>query len=147
MREFGYLALALVAGVAVPVMATLNAQLGGRMGNPFAAAAVLSAVALCACLVAALLSGATPSTVRWPGPNVGYAAGLLFVVYIASITYLAPRMGLGNAIFMVLLGQLVISAIIDHYGLFGAPVVEVSPRRILGLLVMAAGVMLARRPI
>ncbi|GAB5376708.1 MAG: hypothetical protein AcusKO_31700 [Acuticoccus sp.] len=140
-------ALALAAGVAVPLMATLNAQLGGKMGNPFAAAAVLSAVALITCIAAALATGATPARITWPAPYVGYAAGLLFVLYIASITWLAPRMGLGNAIFLVLLGQLFISAAIDHYGLFGAPKVEVSPRRLLGLIVMTAGVVLARRPI
>lgn len=147
MKDFSFTALALTAGVAVPVMAALNAQLGGKMGSPFAAAAVLCAVALLALVTLTLASGATPATLRWPAPTLGYGAGLFFVVYIASITWLAPRIGVGNAIFLVLLGQLVTSAAIDHFALFGAPKVELSPRRLLGLAIMAVGVILARRPI
>lgn len=145
MKDIALTALALAAGIAVPVMAALNAQLGGKMGSPFAAAAVLSAVALLT--LVALTFGATLATLRWPAPTVGYGAGLLFTVYIASITWLAPRIGLGNAVFLVLLGQLVTSAAIDHFALFGAPRVEITPRRLLGLAVMAVGIMLARRPI
>ena len=147
MKDFSFTALALTAGIAVPVMAALNAQLAGKMGSPFAAAAVLSAVALLTLVALTLASGATPATLRWPAPTLGYGAGLLFVVYIASITWLAPRIGVGNAVFLVLLGQLVTSAVIDHFALFGAPKVEISPRRLLGLAIMAVGVILARRPI
>jgi transporter family-2 protein len=42
--------------------------------------------------------------------------------YVLSITYIAPTFGVGNAVFFVLLGQLVSAAIIDHFGLFGAQV-------------------------
>lgn len=147
MKDTALTALALAAGIAVPVMAALNAQLGGKMGSPFAAAAVLSAVALLTLVALTFVSGATLATLRWPAPTIGYGAGLLFTVYIASITWLAPRIGLGNAVFLVLLGQLVTSAAIDHFALFGAPRVEITPRRLLGLAVMAVGIMLARRPV
>ena len=42
----------LAAGVGIPVLAALNAQLGNRIGSPAAAAAVLFIVALCAATVA-----------------------------------------------------------------------------------------------
>ncbi|MEM0907278.1 MAG: DMT family transporter [Pseudomonadota bacterium] len=147
MKPYLYIALGLVAGIVVPIMAALNANLGGRMGSPFQAAAVLSAVAFLACLTAYLLSGALSGGIKWPGATAGYTAGFFFAVYIASITWLAPRIGVGNAVFLVLLGQLVSSATIDHFGLFGAPKVEITARRILGIAVMAVGVMLARRPV
>jgi len=147
LRELGYTALALTAGVVVPVMAALNAQFGAKFGSPLAAAAILSAVAFLAAVAAFALSGGTTAALRWPAPTIGYGAGLLFTVYIASITWLAPRIGVGNAIFLVLFGQLVSSALIDHYALFGAPRVEITPRRLLGLAIMAVGIILARRPI
>ncbi|MEM9222809.1 MAG: DMT family transporter [Pseudomonadota bacterium] len=147
MKDSLYTALALTAGIAVPIMAALNASLGVRMGSPFAAAAVLSFVALLACAVAYVISGGAPGGLRWPGANFGYAAGLLFTVYIASITFLAPRIGVANAVFLVLLGQLISSAIIDHFALFGAPQVPVTARRIVGILVMVVGIVLARKPL
>jgi transporter family-2 protein len=47
--------------------------------------------------------------------------------YVLSITWIAPTFGVGNAVFFVLLGQLVSAAMIDHFGLFGAQVTPVSP--------------------
>jgi transporter family-2 protein len=46
---------------------------------------------------------------------------------------------------VVLIGQLISAAAIDHFGLFGARAVPVSGQRALGLLAMAAGVVLAQR--
>ena len=48
--------------------------------------------------------------------------------------------------FYVLLGQLIAATIIDHFGLWGAVTTPVTARRLLGLVVMAAGVYLARKP-
>ena len=55
--------------------------------------------------------------------------------------------GLGNAIFFVLLGQIVAAAIIDHFGLLGAIQSAITPKRALGLVVMAVGLYLARKPV
>ena len=36
-----------------------------------------------------------------------------------AITFAAPRIGLANAVFFVLLGQLLMAAAIDHFALLG----------------------------
>lgn len=147
MNQLGYASLALLAGIAVPIMAAMNAGLGVRLGSPAAAAAVLCVVALLACVSVMWMSGTLSAGITWPAPTIGYAAGLLFAVYILAITFLAPRIGVGNAVFVVLMGQLISSAVIDHFGLFGAPKVPITIKRSVGLVVMAIGVLLARRPI
>ena len=53
---------------------------------------------------------------------------------------MAPVFGVGNAIAFVLLGQLIAMATIDQFGLLGAPQISLTPFRILGLILMAAGV-------
>ena len=45
----------------------------------------------------------------------------------------------------MLLGQIVSTALIDHFGLLGARPSPVTARRALGIALMAAGVLLARR--
>lgn len=147
MNQFGYAALALCAGIAVPLMAAMNAGLGVRLASPAAAAAVLCVVAFLTVVSVLWLMGGPEGGLRWPAPTIGYAAGALFAVYILSITFLAPRIGVGNAIFLVLLGQLMSSALIDHFGWFGAPQVPITLKRLAGIAVMAVGVMLARRPV
>ena len=69
------------------------------------------------------------------------------LAYVLSITWAAPRIGIGNAVFFVLLGQLIAAALIDHFGLWGAMVATLTPRRLVGIAVMAQGVYLARKPV
>lgn len=145
MENLKYTMIMLAAGIGIPLLAALNAQLGARIGAPTAAAAVLFAVALTATLAATVLTGAQggfPALAAQP-PHL-FAGGLLVAFYVLSITWIAPRFGVGNAIFCVLLGQLVSAALIDQFGLFGAPVRPLSGLRLAGLSVMASGLVLAR---
>ena len=141
-----YATIMLTAGVGIPVLAALNAQLGSRIGSPAAAAVVLFAVALLAAVMALLLTaGPAPLTMVPRQPLHLFFAGLLVAFYVLSITWVAPRFGIGNAIFCVLLGQLVSAAIIDHFGLMGASARPLDFARAYGLAMMAAGMMLAQR--
>ncbi len=141
-----YAALMIVAGVGIPVLAALNATLGQRIGSPVAAGVVLFAVALLATLAVLLATGGVGALARVPGqPPVLFLAGTLVAFYILSITFVAPRFGLANAILFVLLGQLVSAAVIDATGFMGLAARPVSATRLLGLAVMAVGVVLSQR--
>jgi transporter family-2 protein len=141
--SFGYAAVMLLAGVGIPVLAALNARLGGVMGAPAGAAVILFAVALTGALVVALVTG-FGLRAAVGAPRHLFLAGVLVAFYILSITWIAPRFGVGNAVFFVLLGQIASAAAIDHFGLFGARVLPLSPLRALGLLVMAGGLALVQ---
>ena len=65
--------------------------------------------------------------------------------YMLSITYISPYFGVGNAVFFVLLGQLVSAAAIDHFALFGAHATALTPMRGLGISVMALGVWITQQ--
>ncbi|SPH17735.1 hypothetical protein DEA8626_01262 [Defluviimonas aquaemixtae] len=141
-----YGAIMILAGIGIPVLAALNAQLGHRLASPPAAALVLFAVAFCGtALVVVLTSGFSPLAEAPGEPKHLFLAGLLVAFYVLSITWVAPRFGIGNAITCVLLGQLLSAALIDQFGLMGAIVRQVTPARALGLCLMAAGVVLAQR--
>jgi transporter family-2 protein len=64
------------------------------------------------------------------------------VFYTFTITWVAPRFGVGNAVAFVLLGQLIAMTLIDQIGLLGSPQVSISLQRIVGLAFMALGVFL-----
>ncbi|SLN35064.1 hypothetical protein PSA7680_01665 [Pseudoruegeria aquimaris] len=140
-----YAALMLAAGIGIPLLAALNAALGTRLGSPFAAGLVLFAVAFSATALVVLITGPAPLA-KLPGTPVHlFAAGLLVAFYVLSITWVAPRFGVGNAVFFVLLGQLISAAAIDHFGLFGARLSPLSLTRAAGIAVMAFGVYLTQR--
>jgi len=74
-----------------------------------------------------------------------YAGGLIVSFYVLSITWTAPRIGVANAVFFVLLGQIVAAAGIDQFGLFGALKSSLTTQRIVGIVFMLIGTYLARR--
>ena len=136
----GYAGVMLLAGLGIPVLAALNAALGQKLGAPVAAAAVLFAVAFAVTTVLLVVTG-PQALARLPGvPRHLLAGGLLVAFYVLSVTFIAPRFGVGNAVFFVLLGQLVSAAAIDHFGLFGAQVSPLTLTRASGIALMAAGV-------
>lgn len=136
-----YGSLMLLAGIGIPLLAVLNAQLGMRIASPVAAATVLFAVAFAASLVALLVTRSSGALAQVPSqPSHLLLAGLFVVFYVLAVTWVAPRFGVGNAIFCVLLGQLLSAAMIDKFGLFGAMVKPLDGMRLAGLLIMAVGV-------
>ena len=137
--------LMMIAGFCIPIMAALNANLGHKFGNPLLAFVLLCTVATCTAII--LLAANPPSEVP-PLRSVTviyYLAGVLFVFYIASITYSAPRIGLGNAVFFVLLGQMLSAALIDHFGWFNSILSPFSITRASGISLMVIGVYLANK--
>src|SRR5689334_4865835 len=104
----------LTAGIGIPLLAALNAQLGGKIGSPAAAATVLFAVAFFAALAMLMLTaGLAPLALVSAQPKHLLLGGLLVAFYVLSVTWIAPRFGVGNAIFCVLLGQLISATAID----------------------------------
>lgn len=144
---FRYAAVMFAAGVGIPILAALNAQLGARIGSPAAAATVLFVVAFAGAFVVLLLGGGAGRLAALPSqPKHLFLAGFLVAFYVLSITWIAPRFGVGNAVFFVLLGQLVSAAAIDHFGLMSALPKPLSLTRAAGIALMAAGVLLTQRP-
>lgn len=141
-----YATVMLAAGIGIPVLAALNAQLGNRIGSPAAAATILFVVALCVATVAMLLTSGVASLAQVPAQPKHLLLGGFFVAfYVLSVTWIAPRFGVGNAIFCVLLGQMLAASVIDQFGLFGAVVRPLTLMRASGIELMALGVLLIQR--
>lgn len=140
-----YAAIMLAAGICVPLLAALNARLGQHIGSPAVAALILFLVALITAALVVSVTGGVPVSQIASAPKHLFLGGSLIAFYVLAITFIAPHFGLGNAVFFVLLGQLISAGLIDHFGLFGARQVPVSPTRLLGILVMAAGVALTQK--
>ena len=141
-----YALLMLVAGLGIPIMAALNGGLGTKLQSPALATSILFIVGSVISLSYLFISGGIPklSPVE-PIPVYFYFGGFFVTFYILSITWVAPKFGVGNAVSFVLLGQLISMAIIDHYSLLGAPQNSISIQRLIGLVFMVTGVFLAVR--
>lgn len=135
----------LLAGIGIPVLAALNAALGVRIGSPAAAALVLFVVAFLSCGVVVAITGPGALARVFDAPKHLFLAGVLIAFYVLTITYIAPHFGVGNAVFFVLLGQLISAAAIDHFGLFGARVSPLEATRVFGIGLMVLGIFITQR--
>jgi len=138
--------IALLVGACIPVQASMNAVLSKSWGNVFYPTLILFSVALLCIAIVVVAKGIRPPdySAVIGAPPYGYIAGVILLSNILLITYLAPRMGMGNAIFYVVTGQIVAAVLIDHFAVFGALKVQLSWQRISGIMLMVLGIGLAR---
>ena len=133
----------LLAGLGIPVMATLNSGLGAKLQSPPLAATLLLLLGSGVAMAYLISTEGIPKSLYAAGmPWYFYTGGFFIAFYIFTITWVAPRFGIANAITFVLLGQLIAITVIDHFGLFGAAQFSLSGQRLTGLLLMATGVWL-----
>jgi transporter family-2 protein len=143
---FAIAVLMFLTGIGIPLMATLNSGLGRQIASPYAATFILFGAGFLLAGVVMLATGGFPAAEKFRGISPHFYLGAVFVVfYIASITWAGPKIGIGNAVFFVLLGQLAAAAAIDHYGLWGAVQSSLTWKRVGGIAVMAFGVYLAKK--
>jgi transporter family-2 protein len=146
MSSVSYALWAFAAGALIPLMAILNAGVARTAGGQIQATVILFAIGLIASLLLALVT-----MVRLPGlPTLlrvapyQYAGGVIVGFYVLSITFLAPRFGVGNAILFAVAAQLMTSALIDHFALAGAALRPLTTLRALGLLIVITGVVITQ---
>lgn len=140
-----YALIMLAAGIGIPILAALSAALGQFIGSPLAAGLVVFVVGLLISGTVVVITGEAAHLAKLiSAPKYLFLAGAFMAFYAITITFIAPKFGVGNAVFFVLLGQLISAALIDHFGLFGASLSPISLTRAAGIGVMAVGVWLTQ---
>lgn len=142
-----YLLIALLAGAMMPTQAATNNKMATIVESPVLAALISFAVGTIALFVYALLSGETLGSLAAArnAPAIAWIGGFLGAFFVASAVILIPRIGVAMTFSLIIAGQMIVTLIIDHFGLLGVPVKEVSIARIGGILLITAGVVLIRR--
>ena len=137
-------AFGLLAGMAQALQAAVNAQLRAAVQSPLWAALISFVVGT---LGLALLVLATRASipVHWPSRPWVWCGGLLGVLYVCAAILLLPRLGAGTMLALFVAGQMSMALVLDHFGILGVPVHTTSPGRLLGALLVVAGVILLRR--
>lgn len=136
-----YALFMLVAGIGIPTMATLNGGLSAKLLSSTLATTISLAVGFSAAVVYLLATEGVPQKLfQADTPVYFYLGGFCVAFYIISVTWIAPRFGVSNAIAFALLGQLISMSLIDHFGLLGAQQYTLTMQRMAGLGLMAVGV-------
>jgi len=147
--NIGYLVLMVLAGMIIPVMASLNAALAMQLKSVPSATVVFSLVAFGVAVVILLSASLATNNPHHKAfnhlnevPIIYLLGGVGVVLYITAVSAVGPKVGIAGSLACVFFGQMLSIIFIDHYGLFGMPRVGLSLARCFGVLVMMVGVAL-----
>jgi len=139
--------IVLASGMLLPVQAGINAQLRTYVGHPMVAAVINFILGTSALIAISIV-------MRAPLPDIAKVSsvpwwlllgGLYGANYIVVSILLAPRLGAATLIGASVTGQMLISIVLDHYGLIGYRVHPVSGMRMVGAGLLLAGLGLIQR--
>lgn len=145
MKFIGLFITGVIAGSMIAVQSVLNSALGRKTGY-LGSVLILTLVSVSLLFVLIILFPRTASLRNLPGLSEWYlyAGGALGVVILAVPIFLIPRIGTTSTLTALVVGQLGLSLLIDHFGLFGIPKVEISLTRIFGVALLALGASLIK---
>ncbi|MNC27654.1 hypothetical protein D3C75_758320 [compost metagenome] len=91
---------------------------------------------------AALLFGKGGSLKVFSAQAVPWMLGsaVLGVVIMLAVSTAIGSIGTLQVYVLLILGQMIISTVIDHFGLFGSPRIVVNPQKLASIVLIAAGV-------
>lgn len=136
---------ALLAGAAIAVQATMNAQLGVLLGNALMGTWVAFTAASFFTLVALFVTSSTPpslAVIKTVPLYLWFAGGILSAFGVGMFYFLIPKMGIGLMMSFALTGQLLIAIAASHFGWFNLPHMPVDKIKGLGVCALIAGVIL-----
>jgi bacterial/archaeal transporter family-2 protein len=138
---------AVAAGLATAAQPAINAMFARHTPSKLHGGFINFFVGTLAMLLVCLL-------VRTPlpeGPRLAQApwwswlGGTLGAFFVTTALILVPKMGAANYFAAMIAGQLLGTALIDHWGLLGIEQRMLTPGRIAGLVLIFMGVFLVRR--
>ena len=138
---------AVAIGTLLPLQALINARLGAQTQGPLYASFVSFLVGTCL-LGAMLLVTRTPLS---PGQPIAampawiWLGGAIGALFVFAATLLVPRLGAASMICLVVLGQVVASLLLDHFGVLGAQR-PADAMRTFGALLVIVGAALVVKP-
>lgn len=138
MNNIFWIFLMLCGGLAVAFQPSINARLAQKIGV-YESSLISFAVGTIAMLVVVLISGRgnlrSLSAASW----WELTGGLLGAFFVTMTIISVPRMGTTSVMAAVIAGQLATGALLDHFGLFGLRHMPITPLRLFGMVLLAAG--------
>ena len=125
----------LLGGVAVAFQVPLAGIITQRLGMLESAFIVHLGGTVTAFIPLAFLAGGRLG--EWRGvPAWAYLSGSLGIIVISAVTYAIPRIGVAPALTLLVAGQVVVGALLDHYGLLVETVRPMDATRLAGVLLL-----------
>ena len=146
MTRILYALLPLVGGALIAAQAPINARLRVILTSPVGSAFVSFAIGTIVLFAALVVVGdAGRLGELGGGPWWAYVGGFCGAVFVFATLVAAPRVGVTATFVSVIVGQVVLSALIDRFGWFGLPAIALTPERMIAIGLLAVSLVLLLR--
>jgi len=145
--QYLYFILAFIAGIMMPTQAAINNKLATYVQSPVLSAFISFGVGVLALFIYILSAGIPLSNLAFSknAPPVAWLGGLCGAFFVTSVVLVVPRLGVALTFSILILGQMVATLPMDHYGFMGTPVQMINFPRIIGIALIILGVFLIRK--
>lgn len=137
--------IGILSGIAATSQASFNGEIRRRYRSPYITAAINFIVALSVIAIVLLIterSLALPVSEISKYPLWIWTGGICGVVIVITGILCLPVLGSASNMMLLCFGQIMGGLIIDHYGLFDAPLTKMTLVRAVGAVLEAAGIVL-----
>jgi transporter family-2 protein len=139
-----WMLLAVIGGMAVGTQAGVNGALGKKVGS-LEGSLTSFAIGTLALLFIAIFFGKGDMLATLSVPKWQLTGGLLGALYVFVMVLLVPKIGAASVIMGVIVGQLLSTSVIDHFGWMGGRQIPLDWNRIAALALMAVAIFLFNR--
>lgn len=141
-----YFLLAIAAGFTSTLQFGINSQLKLLIGPIWTVGVSLTVSAIGTGLVLLCVRQPFPDkAVFFTAPPWIWTGGICGILFVLAGAVLAPKLGASTYTAALIAGQLCFSVALDHFGILGFPKHALNLERILGIMLLTAGVLLIRR--
>lgn len=142
MEKMIYVALMLGAGLLFGLQSPINALLSRSVGAVEGSfLSFLGGTLALGVLVLTMGKGSLAGAASVPPWQL--AGGLLGALVVLNTILCVPHIGVLPTLMAMILGNLIMGCVIDHLGWFGIPVAAFTWRRLLGVLLVLLGLLIA----
>ena len=136
-----FVLIAVAAGMGSALESGSNSMLQKTIDSPLWAVALVATVSLVAALILAIvLGGPAPVAVLGRVPWWAWLGGLFGVLFLYATVQVSPKLGAGPFIATIVTASTLMSLALDNFGWMGFEIHKAGFGRIVGWLLMTAGV-------
>ncbi|WP_046226736.1 DMT family transporter [Paenibacillus dauci] len=129
------LLLPLLAGIGLSVQSAVNGTFGKRIGTIESAFFTFFTGAIFLTIIVNFFGQGNILNIH-EVPKWQLLCAIFGVIYLSLMVLAVPKIGVTAAVISVIVGQLVASMVIDHFGWFESEVVPFGIKRLIGVVLM-----------
>ncbi|OXX84283.1 hypothetical protein AVM15_05305 [Paraclostridium benzoelyticum] len=130
--------ISILTGVVLSIMVVLNGDLGNATGN-YISSVIIHFVGLIGIIILLVVTKSKIKNLKGI-PFYMFSGGLIGILTVLFTNISFTNLGVSLTVSLALLGQLVTSIVIDHFGYFDLEINKFEKKKIIGLGIIILGI-------